>query len=291
MYNLILFEDKNIVFYKMTDMSEMLSKNLSNLYISGDNLINTSSKCEKKLIESIDELIDSIEKKYNVKIIKKIKMDNTEIKRYLPKEYYSDEKIPIKGYIKPDGGILLVKIIDTGEIIPLLVSEHKSQGTNDKRNKEGLKKQSCGNAIERSIKNINTCFSLFSKYEFFPYVIFGEGCDLHHTGTISTRLESANMYKKPFYIPIGKDTTQEQVNEKISEICNKINVFEKIAHIPISTICLKAHKWDEMEHGSSTWNKCEIIMILKEITRQVLNYIDENIHKIKKNKYKIKIKN
>lgn len=270
----------------MTDMAEMLSNNLSNLYISGENLINTSSKCEKKLIDCVDEIINYIEENYNVKIIKKTKMEHTEIKEYLSDEYYFDEDYDetssMKGFIKPDGGILLAKIIESDEIIPILVSEHKSQGTNDKRHQKGLKKQSCGNAIERAIKNINTCFTLFNKYPFFPYVIFGEGCDFHHSESISTRLESANMYKKPFYIPIGKDTTQEHIDDKVCEICSKINVFEKRYHIPISTICLKAHKWDEMKCDSSTWNKCEIKIILKKITTQVLDYIDEHIHKIKK---------
>lgn len=50
--------------------------------------------------------------------------------------------------IKPDGGFLWLVDL-AGAKYPILISEVKNQGTNDKRAVEGLAKQAKGNAIER----------------------------------------------------------------------------------------------------------------------------------------------
>src|SRR3546814_5125722 len=58
-------------------------------------------------------------------------------------------------FIKPDGGILILKKEDDPSFQRIVLAvEMKRQGTNDQRALEGKGKQSQGNAIERLGKNL-----------------------------------------------------------------------------------------------------------------------------------------
>ena len=95
--------------------------------------------------------------------------------------------------VKPDGGILFVKI--RGELYPILVCEAKKQGTNDVRLAEGKKKQGKGNAIERAFKNWAEFQIYFEKYDYFPYIIFAFGCDFEDGSSINDRMDAMTRYK------------------------------------------------------------------------------------------------
>ena len=75
-----------------------------------------------------------------------------------------------KPFIKPDGGVLY--LIFKGIKYPIIVGEAKQQGTNDKREEEGKKKQSMGNAIERACKNFLELRCYYKHFDYFPYHIF-----------------------------------------------------------------------------------------------------------------------
>ena len=78
---------------------------------------------------------------------------------------------------------------------PLFIGEMKKQGTNDRRIKEGLKKQSIGNAgADRVSKNfkIAGAYCYLCDKDFFPYNVFLHGCDFSEetiTKTTKSKLE------------------------------------------------------------------------------------------------------
>lgn len=110
---------------------------------------------------------------------------------------------------------------------------------------------------------------LFAGLEIFPYVMFASGCDFHSTETIAKRIEMMNMGFPNHYIEMATTITQEQVQLKIDAIIPSINV-KKICGKSIASVFVKAHKWDEMKHGSSLWQKDEQVKILKKIIDKVL---------------------
>jgi hypothetical protein len=171
-----------------------------------------------------------------------------------------------QSYMKPDGGILYAE--NDGVRIPILIVEDKVQGTNDTRCADGLGRQATGNAIERAAKNVRAAEMIFSGVDYFPYVIFASGCDFHSTETISNRLVMMNMGYPNHYIGITNTTTEEQVRTSIANIIPTINV-KKNGGRSIASIFVKAHKWDEMKHGSSNWTKDERVHIMRGVIDSV----------------------
>ena len=98
-----------------------------------------------------------------------------------------------KPFIRPDGGVLYAKI--NGTIYPILVSEAKKQGTNNKLIEEGKKVQAKGNAIERAVKNHTELKLFFKPYDFYPYIVFASGCDFEATSSINDRLDCMTEYE------------------------------------------------------------------------------------------------
>jgi len=183
-----------------------------------------------------------------------------------------------KVYIKPDGGILEI-ILSNGQYIPILITEHKCQGTNDIRFQKGLSRQATGNACERSAKNIRAVEMLCADEPIFPYAIFAEGCDFHHSETISSRFTIMNYGNEPHYIEVSPSTTTTDIPLSITRIIPSINIKKKIRkhnYYSIASIFIKAHKWDEMPHNSSRWEKDEIINICKYIIDQAFENYNHN---------------
>ncbi len=96
--------------------------------------------------------------------------------------YYFD-----RSSMKPDGGILSLKA-DNDRLYPILISEKKNQGTNDRRRAEGKSKQAKGNAIERLGKNVIGFRTAMKMEAIFPFVCFGDGCDFDEQSTILDRV-------------------------------------------------------------------------------------------------------
>ena len=98
-------------------------------------------------------------------------------------------------FISPDGGILFIRNNreDTFKY-PILISEVKNQGTNDRRFREGLPRQAQGNAIERLGKNLIGLRTALMRESLFPFVCFGYGCDFEATSTILDRVSTMAMF-------------------------------------------------------------------------------------------------
>ena len=102
--------------------------------------------------------------------------------------------------VKPDGGVIEVMDVHGGWR-PILIGEAKKQGTNVERIKEGLRKQSIGNAIERTLKNIAEFKNYMIQENYFPYVVFMHGSDLT-TETLRVPEPSGEIYElQPTSIP------------------------------------------------------------------------------------------
>ena len=95
--------------------------------------------------------------------------------------------------IRPDGGIFSL-LDNDGNKYPILISEVKNQGTNRKREEEGLKKQAMGNAIERLGKNVIGLRTALMHEAIFPFVCFGYGCDFEETSSILDRVATIAMF-------------------------------------------------------------------------------------------------
>ena len=97
--------------------------------------------------------------------------------------------------IKPDGGFLFIRSSQSNALTyPILISEVKNQGTNDKRQQEGLPKQARGNAIERLGKNVIGLRAALMRESIFPFVCFGYGCDFEEGSSILDRVSTMAMF-------------------------------------------------------------------------------------------------
>ena len=139
-----------------------------------------------EILSTLKKLFPNLEFKYEKK---------------LSQEYYAKIINPNykpssdKSFISPDGGFVYVKI--KGIWVPVLITEAKKQGTNDKREAEGKCKQAMGNAIERAHKNYNELKEYMSTFnqKYFPYLIFAYGCDFKDGSTIRDRLAAMTRYQ------------------------------------------------------------------------------------------------
>jgi hypothetical protein len=238
-----------------------LSERLQNLNLNTSLTID-SSQTENILNESIQDII-MYAKTLFTDVIKENSISLFECQQIFhniggPAPNINNKKFSMK----PDGGIIYAKI--NGRYRPILIVEDKVQGTNDLRFKNKLKKQATGNAIERASKNIRGAEMIFSDIDIFPYIIFASGCDFHSSETISKRIDMMNFGYPSHFIELNPNTTNDQIQEKIEEIIDNIDLNKKIGK-SIASVFIKSHKWDEMEHGASRWKKEEINKILLKI--------------------------
>jgi len=248
-----------------------ISKNLTKMFNNGKHLNDDSCLTEKILSTAMNEIIfyatECFEQiGYKIVLEKTISLFDCQVcfeKIGGPKPDPKNKTV----YMKPDGGILFA--VSEKVRVPILIVEDKVQGTNDILFEEKKKRQATGNAIERGSKNIRGAEMLFAELEIFPYVIFASGCDFHSSETIGKRIEMMNMGIPNHYVDIAKTTTPEEVNTQIDSIITCINL-KKICNKSIASVFVKAHKWDEMKHGSSRWKKEEQVNILKKVIDKVL---------------------
>jgi len=150
-----------------------------------------SKKMEKEIIKSVINVYEKLKFEYpNIEF-------KFESKMYLRDmiDNLNDNGIEGKNpYIIPDGGFIFAKIKNNWKVI--LISEAKKQGTNDIRLREGMKKQSKGNAIERLGKNVIGIQTWLINEGIFPFVCFGEGCDFDEGSSIRDRVVTINQFGK-----------------------------------------------------------------------------------------------
>ncbi len=157
-----------------------------------------SKRMDSNIDIAVNRLISLLRKKYpKFTFEHKKKLFLTEIISDLSRHYLGYEKsfadVMEKSFIKPDGGFLYAKD-DKGKRRIILISEVKRQGTNDKRLKEGLKKQAKGNAIERLGKNLTGIRAIFKQESIIPFVCFGSGDDFKDKSTIRDRVITMNDF-------------------------------------------------------------------------------------------------
>lgn len=269
----------------VSSMSSMLSKNITKHYGGGKTLIDDSKHSDKELIGVVKDVIlpycqsvfDKMKPGYKVVFQKKITtLECLNIfKRFVQNDVLFPEmnedmiKSYEKSYMSPDGGILFVES-PTGKKYPILISEDKIQGTNDSRKASGKEKQSTGNAIERAGKNMNLSKTLCGGLSYFPYVLFGAGCDFYHTETISMRLVQMNYLFPNKYIDFHKTT--ESIETQLEKLIETIDVSKKM-NLEVATICLKAHHWEKAQHGASNWTYNERVAICRKVVDQSIEHI------------------
>lgn len=162
-------------------------------------IINQISKGqEKEIITALNMVIEKLKTnfpKINLKWEQKLMLKDivAHLKKSFPEVefFYNFDS----SFITPDGGFL--RIVDTdGIAYPVLISEVKNQGTNDKRLQEGKSKQALGNAIERLGKNVIGLRTYLLTENIFPFVCFGYGCDFEPSSSILDRVVTICMFGK-----------------------------------------------------------------------------------------------
>lgn len=199
----------------------------------------------------------------------KEKQENENKKEMVPPPNEENKKVSMK----PDGGIFIMKL-NNGIHIPLLIIEDKVQGTNDLIYEQKGKRQATGNAIERGAKNIRGAEMIFANQRIFPYIMFASGCDFHHSETIAKRIEMMNYGIPNHYIGLTTATSEDDIESKIRVILDTINI-NKVFGKSVASVFIKAHKYDEMKHGSSLWKKNEIVVITKKVVDKVFESFDQ----------------
>ncbi len=167
-----------------------------------DTIINVNSKKqETELIKALKQVVLYLDDKFAERITlthKKQWLLKDIIKELIP--FYPGTDLHClfdNTSMRPDGGILAIKSrTDSSLTYPILISEVKRQGTNDLRKKEGLRKQSKGNAIERLGKNLIGFRTALLRESIFPFVCFGYGCDFEETSTTLDKVSTMSMFGK-----------------------------------------------------------------------------------------------
>ena len=113
--------------------------------------------------------------------------------------------------MEPDGGVLSV-VDREGNRHVILISEVKSQGTNDAREKEGKSKQAMGNAIERLGKNMIGFRTAMLSESIMPFVCFGDGWDFKPGSYILDRVVTIAMFGPLNRIALHNDGEGGQFN-------------------------------------------------------------------------------
>lgn len=187
-------------------------------FSGGKNIFNEKAKSHEKSVVSVaNEIFKIMSEKYPEYTFKMKKtLTKMEIAKELGRKNYKPENE--NSFVKPDGGILCVKI--KNKLYPILISEAKKQGTNDERLLEGKNEQSKGNAIERAHKNYNEFLLCYcSKLSYLPYIMFAHGCDFHKGSSINDRLDAMTLYLPRNQLYIGK--------EKVANIFLQIKPFDE----------------------------------------------------------------
>lgn len=254
---------------EMQGQSRALSKRISSMVQAGRRLNDDSQSSETTLTDAMRELVPYAEEmfeKIGAKIEHKATISLFECQKYFheaggPEPNINNKKV----FMRPDGGILFATI--NNNTMPILIVEDKVQGTNDNLFEQDKKRQATGNAIERGAKNIRGAEMLFANMSIFPYVVFASGCDFHASETISKRIEMMNMGIPNHYIEISPNDT-ESVDSRIEDMLQGVTI-RKVCGKGIASVFVKAHKWNEMKHGSSLWKKEEILKICKYIVDKI----------------------
>jgi hypothetical protein len=189
--------------------------------------------------------------------------------------------------IRPDAGIIMWTYMGTQ--YPLYIGEDKVQGTNDKLFAAGKSRQATGNAIERYFKNVRAEEMLCAHVPYFPSVVFASGCDFHHTETIAKRLEAGNYGTPNHYIEIpiahnNNDSAGIDTSITLDTLVKKISI-RKQSHgvyapfLSVSTVCIKAHKWNELPHNTSLWRPSEYLEVSKQIITLSIQEVIEQHNK------------
>ena len=159
---------------------------------------NISKKQEKEIIISLNKVIEILRNKFPfLDFVYYKKLTLREIVNHL-KNSFPDIEFYYKfdtSFIIPDGGFLCIRNHNS-KLFPILIPEVKNQGTNDLREKEGLKKQAKGNAIERLGKNVIGLRTYFLTENIFPFICFGYGCDFDNDSSILDRVITICMFGK-----------------------------------------------------------------------------------------------
>jgi type II restriction enzyme len=159
-------------------------------------VINTTSKTQEKDINrALKKVVENLRAFSPIALVheKRWKLEAmcAHLRKHFPEvdfHYHFDSSD-----IRPDGGILRL-VANDDERFPILVAEVKNQGTNDLRAKEGLPKQSKGNAIERLGKNVIGLRAALRNEAIFPFVCFGYGCDFRNDSSIRDRVTMMAMF-------------------------------------------------------------------------------------------------
>jgi type II restriction enzyme len=178
-------------------LSVSFQQSHQNGVVNSEDSIKTEHRVKKVLALSFN----FVENKYkNLKFLHEDKIYKSDINSIVKRNFNQPElgtnQSVKSSFIRPDGGIIW--IIINNKKYPLMITEAKKQGSNDKRAAKGLPKQGKGNAIERAYKNIKEGELIFNGEDFFSYIILCKGCDLEDTNSsIRDRLTSSNL-SSPF---------------------------------------------------------------------------------------------
>ncbi|MDO8741175.1 MAG: EcoRI family type II restriction endonuclease [Candidatus Woesearchaeota archaeon] len=196
-----------------------------------------------KVVAYLYERLGLTDKGYELDYVKTIKLSEliAIIKSY-EKRFEFSNLTKEDSYIKPDGGILLLKSKENKDFKRIVLAvEMKKQGTNDLREKEGKQKQAQGNAIERLGKNLIGIRSTLQYEKITPFICFGWGVDFSPDSSILDRIITMNEF-----FPL-----------------NTTYVFKREGFSPVS-----------MYFREKNWEVNELYEIMKEVAEtSIRNYI------------------
>jgi type II restriction enzyme len=194
-----------------------------------------------RVIEYLENRLTLSEKGYGLEYVKSVKLaDLVNIIKSYDKRFEYATLAKEDSFIKPDGGILLLKSRADQDFKRIVLAvEMKRQGTNDARLKEGKVKQAQGNAIERLGKNLIGIRATLQYESITPFVCFGWGVDFAPNSSILDRIITMNeffslnktyVYKKEGYSPVSM-----YFREKKWELDELYEIMKEIAETSIRT--------------------------------------------------------
>lgn len=165
-------------------------------------LNDNSSKMERRLAKAMDVVLEAVRDKTGLTLVQQktiylqeiVDRLNERVGQKVGVTFERAFKMNGNTWLNPDGGFWYVDEWGSDPKRWVLVAEAKRQGTNDARAREGLPKQSRGNAIERLGKNMRGFDAMFIGEAITPFVCFGEGCDFEPESSILDRVATLNGF-------------------------------------------------------------------------------------------------
>lgn len=222
-------------------------------------VINAVSKTQElELGEALEGATEELIERFGLELTHRKRIFLSEIVEDLRESFPTVEfgDVLPNTFMNPDGGILSITSKDGTETYPILITEVKNQGTNDLRLKEGKKRQSMGNAIERLGKNVIGFRTMMLEEGITPFLCFGYGWDFHEGSSITDRVKTIAMFGELNRISVVPEGEEKLFNRGSFYFRQEAWTLEEMTEVMVEVAARSIHFY-QAKYGTGYFKLAE----------------------------------